>query len=109
MSKKLQGNGLWESSRMMLPEHKAEIVSSAKAAKYRQPSELDEHEWEQISRAVAESMELRQPIALRMYHPYEETKVIGTVERIDHYRGRFMVDGEWFEIRHIEGVDEYSA
>ncbi|GFN31965.1 YolD-like family protein [Paenibacillus xylaniclasticus] len=106
MSKKLQGNGLWESSRMMLPEHKAEIISSAKAARYRPPAQLDEHEWERISRAVTESLELRRPIALRMYHAYEETKVIGTIDRIDLYRGRFMVDGEWFDLKQIEGVDE---
>lgn len=105
MSKKLQGNGLWESSRMMLPEHKIEIINNAKEAKRRLPVELDEHEWERISQAVAESLQLRQPVALRMYHPYEETMVIGIVDRIDSHRGRFLVDGEWFDIRHIEGVE----
>lgn len=30
MSKKLQGNGLWESSRMMLPEHRTQILKSNK-------------------------------------------------------------------------------
>lgn len=29
MSKKLHGNGRWESSRMMLPEHRAQLLSSA--------------------------------------------------------------------------------
>lgn len=30
MSKKLSGNGLWESSRMMLPEHKERLISHRK-------------------------------------------------------------------------------
>ncbi|EFM12977.1 YolD-like protein [Paenibacillus curdlanolyticus YK9] len=105
MSKKLQGNGLWESSRMMLPEHKLELINSAKTAGVRLPIELDEHEWERIARAMSESLQLRKPIALRMYHAYEESKVIGMIDRIDSFRGRFMVDGEWFDIRQIEGVE----
>ncbi|PWW06254.1 YolD-like protein [Paenibacillus cellulosilyticus] len=109
MSKKLQGNGLWESSRMMLPEHKLELINSAKELKRRAPVELDEHEWEQIERLMMESHQLRHPIELRMYHPYEETKVIGIVDRVDSYRGRFMVDGEWFDMRHIEGAERESG
>ncbi|GIP58007.1 hypothetical protein [Paenibacillus woosongensis] len=32
MSKKLSGNGLWESSRMMLPQHKEQSVSASRQA-----------------------------------------------------------------------------
>lgn len=104
MRKKLEGNGLWESSRMMLPEHKAAIIESNEALKRRRRIALDEQEWEAVSRSVAESLQLRRPIALRMFHPLEELTVIGVVDRVDPLRGRFMVDGEWFETKDIEGV-----
>ncbi|MCA0754927.1 YolD-like family protein [Paenibacillus sp. N4] len=104
MAKKLSGNGFWESSRMMLPEHKARIIELAHEQKKRQRIELDEQEWEDVSRAVAQSMQQRQPVKLRMFHELEELEVFGVVDRVDQLRGRFMVDGEWFAIQDIEGA-----
>lgn len=104
MRKKLVGNGLWESSRMMLPEHKVAINEHEKSLRLRERVELDEQEWEHVARSVTESLQQRQPIALRLFHPLEELAVIGIVERIDQLKGRFMVDGEWFSIQDIEGV-----
>lgn len=102
--KKLEGNGMWESSRMMLPEHIVRINQLAHEQKKRQRIELDEQEWEDVSRAVAQSMQQRQPVKLRMYHEFEELEVNGIVDRVDQLNGRFMVDGEWFLIKDIEGA-----
>ncbi|WP_419873037.1 YolD-like family protein [Candidatus Pristimantibacillus sp. PTI5] len=104
MRKKLEGNGIWESSRMMLPEHKVAINEHEKALRKRERVELDEQEWEHVARSVTESLQQRQPITLRLFHPLEELTVIGIVERIDQLKGRFMVDGEWFPIQDIEGA-----
>lgn len=108
MRKKLEGNGLWESSRMMLPEHKVAINENAEALRHRYRIELDEQEWENVSRSMTESLQQRQPITLRLFHPIEELIVTGIVDRIDQLKGRFMVDGEWFQVRDIEGaaIDE---
>ncbi|CAM4284061.1 ATP-dependent helicase/DNAse subunit B [Paenibacillus endophyticus] len=104
MRKKLEGNGLWESSRMMLPEHKVAINEHEKTLRQRQRVELDEQELENIVRSVTESLQQRQQITLRLFHPIEELTVIGIVDRIDQLRGRLMVDGEWFPIQDIEGT-----
>ncbi|MGM0879412.1 MAG: YolD-like family protein [Bacillota bacterium] len=104
MRKKLEGNGLWESSRMMLPEHKAAINEHENALRQRQRVELDEQEWEHVARSVAESLQQRHQITLRLFHPVEELTVIGIVDRVDQMKGRFMVDGEWFSIKDIEGA-----
>ncbi|MCR2804938.1 YolD-like family protein [Paenibacillus soyae] len=104
MRKKLEGNGLWESSRMMLPEHKAAIIRHTESLKRRERVQLDEQEWEHVSRAVSESLQRRQPITVRLFHPMELLTVIGIVDRVDELKGRFMVDGEWFPIADIEGA-----
>ncbi|CAM3947595.1 YolD-like family protein [Paenibacillus alkaliterrae] len=104
MRKKLEGNGLWESSRMMLPEHKVAINEHEAALRLRQRVELDEQEWEHVVRSVTESLRLRQQITLRLFHPVEELTVIGIVDRVDQLNGRFMVDGEWFAIHDIVGA-----
>ncbi|WP_364140620.1 hypothetical protein [Paenibacillus sp. LPE1-1-1.1] len=39
-----------------------------------------------------------------MYHPLDEHAIIGIVGRVDHLKGRFMVDGEWFQIKDIESA-----
>lgn len=100
--KKLEGNGLWESSRMMLPEHKAAINDKERESRRRPRIELDESEWERISAAVAESLEHRKEIRLCLYAPYEERTVIGFVDRVDAQRGRLLVGGEWLAVRDIE-------
>ncbi|MGI2294199.1 YolD-like family protein [Paenibacillus sp. GXUN7292] len=104
MSKKLQCNGLWESSRMMLPEHKATIISNNEALKRRQRIELDEQEWEEISRVMALSLKTRNFAVIRMYHQYEDLQIVGIVDRIDQLAGQFLVDGEWFKINDIQGA-----
>lgn len=89
---------------MMLPEHKVRINQLAEEQKKRVRIDLDEQEWENVSQAVGASLEHRKEITLRMYHLLEELNVVGIVCRVDQMKGRFMVDGEWFEIRDIEGV-----
>ncbi|OME75940.1 hypothetical protein BK120_30215 [Paenibacillus sp. FSL A5-0031] len=103
--KKLEGNGMWESSRMMLPEHKTALNVWDRERLKRTRIHLDEQEWEDISRAVSESMKRREAIKIKMYHEFEELEVNGIVDKVDQMKGRFMVDGEWFEIMDIEGAE----
>jgi hypothetical protein len=97
-------NLLWEGSRMIIPEHKIAMLDHRQESTRRQRAVLDEQAWEEISAAVAESMDLRKEIKLRLYHPFEEVEIIGIVDRVDQHGSRFMVDGEWFKIGDIEGV-----
>ncbi|MGO4543213.1 YolD-like family protein [Paenibacillus sp. 2TAB23] len=102
--KKLEGNGMWESSRMMLPEHKVRLNQLTEDEKKRQRIDLDEQEWVIISQLVEDSLKHRQLIKLQMFHETEELEVSGIVDRVDQLKGRFMVDGEWFAIKDIEGA-----
>lgn len=105
MSKKLRDNGLWESSRMMLPEHKEAIQAWRRRQDRRSRPELDEQEWEKIDAALNWSLRTGEPVAVRVYDPYEDQIVTGVVERVDQAARRIKVDGEWFAIDDIIGVD----
>lgn len=104
MRKKLEGNGLWESSRMMLPEHVKALNKQREELNLRSRIELDVDEIEQVQRVLAESFQNRVQMKVKLYDKYEQLEVIGTVERIDQHKRRFMVDGEWFWLADIEGA-----
>ncbi|RXZ81521.1 YolD-like family protein [Paenibacillaceae bacterium] len=105
MRKKLEGNGLWESSRMMLPEHKEASIRNRKEMHRRKRTDIDDQELEQFGRAIAESRELGKEVIIQLFDEWEQLQVIGIVERIDHYQRRFMMDGEWFWLVDVEGVE----
>ncbi len=108
MSKKLTGNGLWESSRMILPEHKAAYLAYEKEQRQKEKRNLDEQELAVISRIMQESLQRRLPITIKMYDLFEEVKVEGIIEAIDQ-RGRlFRVSGDWFQLDDVEGIDDDS-
>lgn len=101
-------NLLWESSRMILPEHKERIRirrEEARRGGKRERPVLDEQEWERIQEAVARSLHERVSVRLRMYDPYEDCIVEGVVERVDQVLKRIRVDGEWFDMADIIGMD----
>ncbi|MFS0727705.1 YolD-like family protein [Paenibacillus sp. 1P07SE] len=108
MRKKLEGNGLWESSRMMLPEHKESNIRKRQELQRRERRELDEQELEEAGRLLHSSLEEKRILRIAMFHPYERTEVIGVVERLDAPRQRFMVDGEWFPMQDVQGVEAES-
>ncbi|RXZ84562.1 YolD-like family protein [Paenibacillaceae bacterium] len=103
--KKLEGNGFWESSRILLPEHRRAAKQLSQEQKRRQRIEYDDQELEQFGRVLAESKELGQPVTIKLFDEREHLVVIGIVDRLDPYKRRFMVDGEWFCLADVEGVE----
>ncbi|GIQ64714.1 hypothetical protein PACILC2_32820 [Paenibacillus cisolokensis] len=83
MSKKLQGNGLFESSRMMLPEHKEAYILHQQNLRKNPPPQLDDQEMERISMLIAESMQLRKEVILVLFGEFNVTEITGVVTKID--------------------------
>src|SRR5690606_28009600 len=83
MSKKLQGNGLFESSRMMLPEHKEAYILHQQNLRKSPPPHLDDQEMERISMLIAESMQLRKEVILVLLGEFNVTEITGVVTKID--------------------------
>ncbi|WII39214.1 YolD-like family protein [Paenibacillus thiaminolyticus] len=108
MSGKLSGNGLWESSRMMLPQHKEALLRHQHEQHRQERPNLDDLVVEDISRRLQWSMENREPIVLQLYDPFERREVSGIVVDIDMIGQRVRVqEGEeriWISVEDILGV-----
>ncbi|WCR29696.1 YolD-like family protein [Paenibacillus thiaminolyticus] len=107
-SLKFSGNGLWESSRMMLQQHKEALLRHQGEQHRRERPNLDDLVVEDISRRLQLSMENREPVTLQLYDPFEQREVSGIVVDIDMIGQRVRVqEGEernWIRVEDILGV-----
>ncbi|MFB4322711.1 YolD-like family protein [Priestia sp. BR_2] len=96
--KKLEGNGLWESSRMMLPEHKETIIRRQLEEGRKDRPTLDPQEMELIEQALAESFHEHRAVTVRLFDEYEDVELRGIVVLIHTFRREIklsMSEGEW--------------
>jgi hypothetical protein len=92
MSKKLEQNGLWESSRMMLPQHKETAIINQKEMHRIQRTVLDEQEVHMISSILSQSQMYKKPVQLTLFGEYEPRIISGIVSRSK--QGEFRLDTE---------------
>lgn len=109
MSKKLEGNGLWESSRMMLPQHKEVIVSDDLRHTKRTRPVLDEQEIEWIEHALIRSFRERRKVTLDIFSTYEHVEVTGIVTTIQTMQRevKLAIDigaWQWIAMKDIVGA-----
>jgi hypothetical protein len=102
MSKKLELNGLWESSRMMLPQHKESAISKRKEAQRMSRPIRDEQEIQNISTVLSLSQMYKKPVVLTLYEEFKTRSVTGIVVRSRH--GEFRLD----IVETVSGVDDWE-
>lgn len=90
---------------MMLPEHKLENIKYREGFKKRLRRNLDDQELQAIGECLAESMHTGRMVTVSMYDEWEFPQVIGIVERVDPYKQRFMVGGDWFYLSNVERAE----
>ncbi|MBU7315996.1 YolD-like family protein [Paenibacillus oleatilyticus] len=104
MSKKLQGNGLWESSRMMLPEHRSQILKSNKELTRSKMPVLHEDEITLINENVARSYAQKETLEVLIFGEWGNRKEIGVVTSI-HHQKKFKLDFdegyEWIDFSEV--------
>ncbi|MDH6675004.1 hypothetical protein M2277_005703 [Paenibacillus sp. LBL] len=96
--KRLEGNGLWESSRMMLPEHKVAINLKSKEEGRKARPTLDSQELELIEGVLAESYYEHRTITLRLFDEYQDKELTGIVVTIHTFKREIKLAiglGEW--------------
>lgn len=108
MGKKLEGNGLWEGSRMMLPEHKTRIIREERETLRRVKPILDEQKLEEIERALALSLRNHIRVTVVQFDPFENKALSGFVTSIHtHSREIKLQWGEewkWIDVDSIVEV-----
>lgn len=109
--KKLEGNGLWESSRIILPEHKNAMLHDQQEEMRRERPIVDEQELEVIGRQLQESRDRNQVIKLYLYDPFGEAVYQGIVLYIDAQLGKVKLrwsedDWDWIWSKDIIRIEE---
>jgi hypothetical protein len=108
MSKKLEKNGMWESSRMMLPEHRETILEQNRSLKKKVKPELEEQQQEEIARAIGVSMWLSMPMTFVLFGELQDRDIIGIAMKIDTLNRRVKIcgtdDEEWVNFSDIVQV-----
>ncbi|WP_256846889.1 YolD-like family protein [Paenibacillus sp. Pae108] len=92
-------NLMWESSRMIIPEHKEAINRHRKESGRKQRPVLDEQRQQDLGYAIGEAMANQRAVTLVLFGEYEDREVTGTVEKVDRQLRRMKV---------ITGPDEYE-
>ncbi|GAB6990492.1 YolD-like family protein [Paenibacillus pini] len=111
MSKKLQGNGIFESSRMMLPEHREAYIIHQEQLKHRTPPLIDPQAAEEMERIMASSMHGGFTISLTLFSEPEDIRLAGRVLRMDRQLRRIYWEAssadkyEWIELERIIDVE----
>lgn len=91
MGKKLAGNGLFESSRILLPEHREKFVYRQKESHLRKRPQLDDQLLEQLSLLLMESMQEQCEVVIDKFDPWRNESVQGRIISIDFNLGRVKV------------------
>ncbi|MNI71520.1 YolD-like protein [compost metagenome] len=109
MSKKLEQNGLWESSRMMLPQHKESAIRNHKKIHRIERLVLDEQEVHRISATLSRSQMYKKTIQVTIYDVYTPRTLTGIVTRSQHSDFRLdtvdplsgLADWEWISYKDV--------
>ena len=89
------GNLIWESSRIILPEHREALQQLRQKRHERPRPALDEQEQARIAETISTAYQHKLPVHVRVYDPYEHRSAVGLVERIDQRAQRLRIAGEW--------------
>ncbi|WP_337032515.1 YolD-like family protein [Paenibacillus illinoisensis] len=99
MAKKLIDNGLFESSRLIFPEHKEACLTQQEQLMVREKPILDKHELERIHRTLIDSYNRRLRIRVMVFDPIEDEVYVGIVSTVNTYLK---------EIKLVWGKGEYK-
>lgn len=99
--KKLMGNGLWESSRMMLFEHRDAILAKQEQMHKQEHPFLDEQQMEWIAEKLSLAFHNRGAVQLKVFGELGDYNVTGMVTRIDSLQQRIYIQGSWIPLYDI--------
>ena len=115
MSKKLEANGLWESSRMMLPQHKERIIQHRTQIHYQAKPLIHEDEWEMIAQNVDMSLNYTLQATIEVFNVSGNRYIHGIVTSVSTFGKKIKIEMdhgfEWVDFDQLVAVklDEGGA
>lgn len=101
----LGSNLLWESSRMMLPEHKEVLQHHRKELNKRTKPILDEQQIELFSHNIWEAMKRNKVVKMQIFNLYQDSYIVGKVKKISSERDKVLIKckdrEEWINFNQI--------
>lgn len=101
-------NLMWESSRMMLPEHKEQILQHQKELEKKTKPIMDEQQAEIFSHILFEAMVNKLNVKIKVFDPYNDRYVTGKILKLDPVRRQIKVSSQgesvWIKLEHIIDV-----
>lgn len=85
MSKKLSNNGLFDSSRIIIPQHKEQILAHQFELNRRTKPIIDEQEWQEIGDVLMMSFKEHVRVNIEIFDPFEFKQMSGFVTVINTY------------------------
>ncbi|MDR0271012.1 YolD-like family protein [Paenibacillus sp.] len=105
MAKKLEANGLFESSRMIIPEHREAYLQYMEHKTLRPKPVIDNQEWQLIGQALLESLQQHAKVTITLYDPYEDKQASGFVTVVNTFRKEIKLrhgdNWEWIKFDDI--------
>ncbi|MCM3131927.1 YolD-like family protein [Paenibacillus polysaccharolyticus] len=105
MASKLHANGVYEGSRMILPEHREAYLAEMEEQKRRGKPQLDEQEIQRIGEVLVQSYKTNCSVDLVVFNPFEDEPVTGVVVGLDNQTNRvkLMLDDDfrWIQLAEI--------
>lgn len=119
MSKKLEANGLWESSRMMLPQHKERIIEHRSRDNITTKPFLHEDEIEIISLNLRMSLSYTIEADIELFNEFGNKTVKGIVTSVSNSGKKIKLEtdtgyellnfDELVSVKLNEGGDEFET
>lgn len=108
MSRKLSDNGRWESSRLMLPQHKEMIINyNTRLTRQTKPLIMGD-EWEEFSRKLGSSLHHKTLVTIEVFDEYHNRLETGIVRAVLEYSKKLKLElengFEWIDFDKIVGV-----
>ncbi|WP_145323433.1 YolD-like family protein [Paenibacillus xylanexedens] len=108
MSKKLEANGLWESSRMMLPQHKERIIQHRTQFHTHAKPLIHEDEWEIIAQNLEMSLNYTLQAAIEVFNEWGNRYVHGIVTSVSTFQKKIKIEMdngfEWIDFDQLVSV-----
>ncbi|WNQ09618.1 YolD-like family protein [Paenibacillus aurantius] len=105
MGKKLVGNGIWEASRMMLPEHRDRIITYRRDLNIKEKPILDEQRIMELVRVISEAIFTDNEVKVSVFDDYEDHIHIGCIDKIDTLNKQIKLihnsDFVWIKLQDI--------